>query len=68
MEGRVLYKRVKTHLDAFTDAGENSESVFDTTSCDEMIWSMLRVAGMGSDYLVSTRLVCHLELLLFGRQ
>lgn len=49
MEGGVLYKRVKTPPDAFTDAGEKSESVVDTTSCDEMIWSMLRVAGMGSD-------------------
>lgn len=49
MEGRVLYRRVKTPPDAFTDAGEESESVFDTTSGDEMIWLMLRVAGMGSD-------------------
>lgn len=49
MEVGVLYKRVKTPPDAFTDAGEESESVFDTTSGDEMIWSMLRVAGMGSD-------------------
>lgn len=49
MEGRVLYKRVKTPPDAFTDVGEESKSVFDTTSGDEMIWSMLRVAGMGSD-------------------
>lgn len=49
MEGGVLYRRVKTPPDAFTDAGEKSESVFNTTSCDEMIWSMLRVAGMGSD-------------------
>lgn len=48
MEGGFLYKRVKTPPDAFTDAGEKSESVFDTTG-DEMIWSMLRVAGMGSD-------------------
>lgn len=49
MEGRVLYRRVQTPPDAFTDAGEGSESVFDTTSGNEMIWSMLRVAGMGSD-------------------
>lgn len=49
MEGGVLYKRVKTPLDAFMDAGEESESVFDTTRGDEMIWLMLRVAGMGSD-------------------
>lgn len=49
MEGGVLYKRVKTPQDAFTDAGEESESVFNTNGCDEMIWSMLRVAGMGSD-------------------
>lgn len=49
MEGGVLYKRVKTPSDAFTDAGAKSESVADTTSCDEMVWSMLRVAGMGSD-------------------
>lgn len=49
MEGGVLYKRVKTPQDAFTDAGGKSESVVDTTSGDEMIWLMLRVAGMGSD-------------------
>lgn len=49
MEGRVLYKRVKTPPDTFTDAGEESEFIFNTTSGDEMIWSMLRVAGMGSD-------------------
>lgn len=29
--------------------GKKSEFIFNTTSCDEMIWSMLRVAGMGSD-------------------
>lgn len=29
--------------------GEESESVFDTTSGDEMVWLMLRVAGIGSD-------------------
>lgn len=49
MEGGVLYKRVKTPPDAFTDAGKERSSVFDTTSGDEMIWSMLRVAVMGFD-------------------
>lgn len=49
MEEGVFYKRVKTPSDAFTDAGEKSKSVVDTTSGDEMIWLMLRVAGMGSD-------------------
>lgn len=49
MEGGVLYKRVKTPPDAFTDAGEESEFIFDTTSGDEMVWSMFRVAGMGSE-------------------
>lgn len=49
MEGRVLYRRVQTPPDVFTAAGEESKSVFDTTSGDEMIWLMLRVAGMGSD-------------------
>lgn len=49
MEEGVFYKRVKTPPDAFTDAGEKSESVFDTTSGNEMVWSMLRVAGLGSD-------------------
>lgn len=48
MEGGS-YRGVQTPQDAFTDAGEKSESVVDTTSCDEMIWSMLRVAGMGSE-------------------
>lgn len=49
MEGGVLYRRIKTPPDVFTDAGEKSESVVDATSGNEMIWSMLRVAGMGSD-------------------
>lgn len=49
MEGRVLYKRVKTPQDAFTDVGEESEFIFNTNSGDEMIWLMLRVAGMRSD-------------------
>lgn len=47
--GGFLYRRVKTPPDAFTDAGAKSESVVDATSGDEMIWLMLRVAGMGSD-------------------
>lgn len=66
LDGGVLYRGVKTPLDAFTDAGEESEFVFDMTSGDEMIWCMLRevVAAtcMESDWF---RLVCHLGLLLF---